>query len=235
MSQGVPPIPPTANPAFEVATVKPSDPKDGSTGFHMSGRQIYIENETLQDMVIFAYGVHPRQIVNAPDWVSKERFDVKGVPDAKGMPDVNQLRGMVQTLIADRFGLKVHKESREMTVYALRVSKTGLKIARAAKDSSLAEDQTGNGDMMRFTSNSMPDFVLALETMVDRPVVDQTGLAGRYDFTLRWRPDGAPRHDDDVAQPLFSAIPEQLGLRLEATKANAEVLVVEHVERPSAN
>ncbi len=224
-----------AHPSFEVATVKLCDPADENSGFHLEGHRIFIECETAQSMVMFAFNVHPRQIVNAPDWVSTEKFDVKGVPDAEGEPNLQQFREMTRKLLAERFHLKTRSEKREMTVYALRVAKGGPKLAKTASPAEAMADQTGNGHMMRFTANTMDNFAQGLQYMVDRPVVDETGLAGKYDFTLRWSPEGAPRDDPDAAQPLFTAIPEQLGLKLEATKTPAEALVVEHVERPSAN
>ena len=234
-AQAVATMAPEAHPSFEVATVKPSDPSDQSSGFHLEGHRIFIECQTVEAMMMFAYNVHPRQIVNAPDWVGSEKFDVKGVPDAEGEPNLKQFREMVRTLLADRFELKVRADKREMTVYALRVAKGGPKIAKTAGPADAMADQTGNGHMMRFTANTMDEFAGGLQYMVDRPVVDQTGMAGKYDFTLRWSPEGAPRNDPDAAQPLFTAIPEQLGLRLEATKALTDVQVVDHIARPSAN
>ena len=232
--QEVPLMAKEAHPSFEVATVKPSDPKDNSTGFHTQGRRVFVENETVRNMLMAVYDLQPRQIAGQPDWVDSERFDVQGVPDQNGMPSWPQYQEMVRKLLADRFGLKFHRESREMTVYALKVAKGGPKLTPSNAGPE-ALDQTGNANMMRFRANSMPDFVRELDAMVDRPVVDETGLQGRFDFTLRWRPEGAPADDPNAAEPLFTAIPEQLGLRLEAAKAPAEVLVVDHIDRPTAD
>jgi hypothetical protein len=88
----VKPMAANAHPSFDVATIKHSDPDDGSRGFHTSGRNIFIENETMDDLISFAYGVHEKQIVDAPSWFGSERFDIKGIPDVEGMPSVAQYR-----------------------------------------------------------------------------------------------------------------------------------------------
>ena len=223
-----------AHPSFEVATVKPSDPKDLSEGFHTMGRQLYVENETVFKMLMAVYGLQPRQITGEPEWVDSVKLDIRGVPDQAGQPSWAQYQEMLGKLLKERFGLQVHEEQREMTVYALRVSKGGSKLT-VSTHGTQDMDQTGDGHAMRFTANTMGDFARALDYMVDRPVIDQTGLQGMYDFTLRWRPEGAPADDPNAAEPLFTAIPEQLGLRLEAAKASAEVLVVDHIDRPTAD
>ena len=98
-----------ADPAFEVATVKPSDPKNGNSGFHSGdGRRINCDNRTLDDMLSFVYGVHSKQIINAPDWASTQRWDIDGYPDVPGEPSYKQMQGMYRKLIEDRFALKLH-------------------------------------------------------------------------------------------------------------------------------
>ncbi len=98
-----------ADPAFEVATVKPSDPKNGNSGFHSGdGRRINCDNRTLDDMLSFVYGVHSKQIINAPDWASTQRWDIDGYPDVPGEPGYKQMQGMYRKLIEDRFALKLH-------------------------------------------------------------------------------------------------------------------------------
>ncbi|MGA7159039.1 MAG: TIGR03435 family protein [Acidobacteriaceae bacterium] len=229
-----------AHPSFEVATIKPSVPTDQSTGFQTTGRELYIENETLESMIAAAYGVHPKQIVDAPDWSSKQRWDVKGVPDVEGMPSWPQYQEMIRTLLVERFGLKFHRDKRELPIFAVTVAKGGPKLAASKSDPDGLQDQTmsGNGVQKdyRFTNNSMAAFAQGMEYFMDRPVVDETGLKGKYDFELKWTMDGAPPQTDPNAPPgLFTAVQEQLGLKLEATKGMAEVLVIDHAEKPSAN
>ncbi len=114
-----------AHPAFEVATIKPSDPEDGSSGFHEEGRQLFVENETVESMMAIVYGLHPKQIVDAPDWCAKDHWDVKGVPDLAGQPNWPQYREMVRKLLEERFGLKFHRAKRDLSIFALTVSKGG--------------------------------------------------------------------------------------------------------------
>lgn len=227
-----------AHPSFEVATIKPPVPDDRSQGFHTSGQRIFIENESITSLVMFAYAVHPKQIVDGPEWMT-ERFDIHGVPDVAGAPSLTQLQGMVQKLLAERFGLKVHREKRELAVYTITVAKGGSRLEPNESDPNGASDQTGNGSSkgqtMRFTNNSMADFALGMQYFLDRPVVDRTGLAGKYDFTLQWKSGVATVEDDSDYPGLFTAVEEQLGLKLNAVRDQVDVLVVDKLERPTAN
>ncbi len=226
------------HPVFEVATIKPSDPNDRSDGFHSNGRRIYIENQTVNKMLTFAYGFHPKQVVGGPDWFGTERFDINGVPDVEGEPNLRQQQEMLQRLLVDRFGLKSHREKRQLAVYAITAAKGGPKLTKSQGDPNGLPDQTGNGNggqmTFRFTNNTMEDFALLMQFFVDRPVVNQTGLTGRWDFVLTWTPNDLKAADANAAPGMFTAIQERLGLKLEAVKAAADVLVVDHAERPSA-
>jgi uncharacterized protein (TIGR03435 family) len=146
---------------------------------------------------------------------------------------------MLRRLLEERFGLKFHWGKREMAVYAVTVAKGGAKLAKSTSDPNGLLDQTGdwqNGQQtMRFTNNGMADFALCMQSFLDRPAVDRTGLAGRYDFVLKWTPDESKVSDASAAPGSFTAIQEELGLKLEPVKAQADVLVVDKVERPSAN
>lgn len=229
-----------ADPDWEVATVKPSDPDDHSAGFQLHGREIYIERMTVESMLLMAYGYHKKQIVGAPDWIATERWDVKGVPDVDGEPSIKQYQGMVRKILAERFGLVTHTEQREMEVYALTVAKGGEKMTPSAGDPNglLNENDNDNGGQrtMEMTNGSMADLALLMKFFLDRPVVDQTGLTGRYDFRLKWTFDESRAPTDGTAAPsVFTAIQEQLGLKLDAVKAQTDVLAVDKVERPGAN
>ena len=238
-AQDVPAMAKDAKPSFDVATIKQTDPNDQSRGFHTRGHRISIENMPVINMIMFAYSVHAKQVVDGPAWLSETRYDVDGVPDVAGEPNLAQYQEMVRRLLEERFALRFKREEREMPIYAIRVAKGGVKIAKTKATSELEMDQTGNGtgtgQSMRFTANTMDDFALGMQYSMNRPVVNQTKLPGRFDFTLKWTTDESKVSEADAAPGLFTAVQEQLGLKLEATNGMAEVLVVEKVERPSAN
>ncbi len=247
----VPPMADNANPSFDVATIKPSKPGQRGKGFGFNGRAVITRNTNLDDLIALAYGLHAKQIVNAPDWAGTDLYDIEGIPDAPGRPDIKQMGNMVQKLLADRFQLKFHRETRVLSVYAITVAKGGPKMA---KDTGPANGPPGFGfralgDLI-VRNLTMKDFATWMQASVlDRPVVDQTGLTDRYDFTLKWTPDDSqftqfrgtgvvvpPTSDAADAPPnLYTAIQQQLGLKIEATKAPDEVIVIDHVEKPSPN
>ena len=236
-----------ADPAYEVVTIKPSDPNDGSRGFQTRGRHIRAANETVNDMISFAWGIHVKQIVGGPAWFGTDHYFVDGVPDVPGEPDLTQFRSMIRKVLADRFGLKVHDEKRELSVYALTVAKGGPKLTKSlGNPNGPPDDNFSTSAYMKETNTTMGEFAKAMQYVLDRPVVDQTALEGRWDFLLKWAPDESqftalgykippPTENPNAPPGLFAAIQEQIGLKLEAVKAQAEVLVVDKVERPSAN
>jgi len=228
-----------ADPAFEVATIKPSDPDDRSQRFGLKGRRIAIENNTMTTLICFAYSVQKSQIVNAPPWFDTQHWDIDGVPDLEGKPNWHQYRHMLQKLLSERFALQMHHDKRDLSVYTLTVAKGGPKLEKSKSDPDTLPDSSGHGigsqQFMKFTNDSMADFALTMQLMVDRPVLDQTNLSGRYDFTLLWTPDVFRATEPDPAPALFSAVQEQLGLKLEATHAPADVLVVDAATRPTQN
>lgn len=229
-----------AHPAFEVATVKHSDPDDNRRGFHTSGRNLFAENETMNDLISFAYGVQVKQIVDAPAWFGSERFDIKGFPDVPGEPGVDQYREMVRKLLTERFQLQFKREQREMARFTLTVAKGGMKMEPSKSAPDAGQDQTGSMNSghvwWRFTNNSMPEFAQFLQmAVVDRPVVDQTGLKGKYDFKLEWTSSPETSTDPNAAPGFITAMQEQAGLKIEPTKGEVEVLVITHAEQPSAD
>jgi uncharacterized protein (TIGR03435 family) len=229
-----------AEPDWEVVSIRPSDPNVTNSKFDVQGRHVIIENHTVETMLMVGYGLQKVQIAGAPEWVRTERFYVDGVADVAGQPSTQQFQGMVRKLLAERFGLKARKESRELPVFALRVGKDGPKLEPATSGPDARPNQQVNGGpgyrMLRFTNFSMPDLALMMLPYVDRPLVDQTELKGRFNFNLQYTYDESRAPTDGTAPPgLFTAIQEQMGLKLEAVKAPAEVLVIDAVERPSAN
>jgi uncharacterized protein (TIGR03435 family) len=229
-----------ADPDWEVATVKPSDPND-TAGQHirLQGRHVVLLDTTLEQFLLLGYGVQKNQLAGEPDWVKTERWDVDGVPDAEGEPSWRQLQGLMRKILAERFGLQLHHEQREMPVFALTVAKSGPKmIANTSDPNGWFEQQNGstNGRHVEALKNaSMADLALILQFHVDRPVVDQTGLKGRYDFKLQWTVDEAQTSVPDAPPGLFTAVQDQIGLKLERLKAPADTLVIDKVERPGAN
>jgi uncharacterized protein (TIGR03435 family) len=252
-----PPPPPKlmaadAKPTFDVATIKPSNPDQPGQSILVGrggGNLFTTTNSTLKDLIVFGYGLHPRQVVGGPSWMESDKYDVSGKPDTPGIPNVMQLQSMVQKFLTERFQLTFHREKRELSAYAITVAKTGLKIAKTENVGGNLPGFGGRGPGSIAVRNStMADFAFFLQSRIlDRPVVDQTELSDRYDFTLKWTPDspqGPPGPNPpaaaapDTADPapdLFTAFQKQLGLKIESTKAPIEVLVIDKVEKPSAN
>lgn len=248
----VKPMAADANPGFDVVTVKPSKPGQQGKGLGFDGRRFRTINTNVNDLIAVAYGMHTKQIIGAPDWFGTELYDIEGVPDVPGRPNLEQMGDLLQKLLADRFQLKFHHESKDLSVYVITVASGGAKMAKsaAAPTDPPAFGFRGPGDLV-VRNLSMADFAKGMQTTVtDRPVVDQTGLKGRWDFTLKWTPDDSqfaqfrgavnpqpPAAGDNPNAPpsLYTALQEQLGLKMEATKAPDDVMVIDHVEKPSPN
>lgn len=228
-----------AHPSFAVATIKPHDPNSTRQGFNTQGDRVTIRNQTVASLMQFAYVIHPRQIADAPDWALHDRWDIEGTTDTPGEPSLRQFQEMVQKLLADRFQLHFRREQRELSVYALRAAKGGPKLTPTANPKAEPDQEArshGTELTQTYSSTSIPEFIMGMQFFVpDRPLVDQTDLAGRYDITLRYTPDESKSTDPDAPPGLFTAIQEQLGLKLEPVKAPIDVFVIDHVEQPSAN
>ena len=229
-----------ADPNWEVVTVRPGDPNDKNDKFDVIGRHLIVENHTVEIMLMFGYNLQKSQLAGLPDWVKTERWNVDGVSDVDGQPDVRQFQSLIRKLLKERFGLKEHMEQREMPVFALTVAKDGPKLTPSKGDPNGLPRQQANGGSgerrMEFTNTSMKELSLLMLLDVDRPIVDQTGLKGKYDFKLAYTNDESRAPTDGSAPPgLFTAIQEQDGLKLEPVKAKADVLVVDKVNMPGAN
>jgi uncharacterized protein (TIGR03435 family) len=239
-----------ADPSFDVATIKPND--SGATsmqGLTMNGRNFATRNSSLADLIGFAYEVQMKQIIGGPDWLEKDRYDIAAVPDQEGAPNVQQLRLMVQKLLASRFNLKFHHEQRELSAYVLTVGKNGQKLNPTQLKGSLpgmGMRPGPTGLTMVMANARLADFTSFLQMLVlDRPVVDRTGITGRFDYNVTFTPDdsefnGHPpklpqTETSDSAPNLFAAIQEQLGLKLDAQKTSVDVIAIDHVDKPSAN
>lgn len=209
-------------PAFEVASVKPSQPGTPG-GSSLDPGRLTVRGETLRGLILSVYNVPYWRVNGGPEWVNTDGYEII----ATFPPDTSQdqVTLMLQNLLADRFKLAIHREMRDSSVYALVVGKDGPKF-KEAPDSKFAA-KTGRGhfeihhaDMALFARNVPAD-------AVDRPIVDMTGLKGFFDLTLDWNPLAGPS--------IFTALQEQLGLRLEARKMPLEFIVIDHIERPSEN
>jgi len=222
-------------PAFEVASVKPDKPEAGNNSdIDISGNRIHIV-EPLIYCIEAAYSVKDYQI-SAPEWLRDERFDIQAIEPA-GTHDKNAWRPMLQTLLAQRFHLKLHKETRRLPVYALVVAKKGPKLQKS--DGSGGSSIRGRNDRYTFSGVSMPGLADMLSRTTSRPVVDQTALTGRFSFTLQFATEReleASKGSGSDDPGIFTALQEQLGLKLVAKKAPIEFLVVDSADKtPSEN
>jgi len=227
-----------SRPAFEVASVKPDKSTTGVDRVENSNGPFIIINVSLKRCIGLAYGIEDGRdyLFSGPDWLDSERFDIS----AKYPPEISRADSllMFRRLLEERFGLRVHHESRPFTAYALTVAKGGPKV-HVSPDPGGYRFRAQNGHATGFSISmpmladrmSRPDFGL------DRRVVDLTGLSGVFDFELNWRPDGSPSDVQADSPSLFTALQEQLGLRLELRKnIPLDVLVVDHAERvPAGN
>jgi uncharacterized protein (TIGR03435 family) len=237
---------------FEVASIKPHPRAQGRGSavpqtLRVEPTRLNYTNASLLACIQAAYGIPGEgrpdyRIVGGPDWLTTERFDIDAKSD--GPAGSEQMMQMLQTLLADRFKLKAHHETRELRAYALTTVKSEPKIARAKLDETemflqrRKDDPAGAAQELVVQRNTLSRFADYLARQFSQPVIDKTGLQGDYSFTLHWVPDvNPPISPLDVFGPAGSrAMEDQLGLRLEPIRANVEVLVIDHVERiPTEN
>ena len=257
-----------ATPSFEVSTVKPSDPNKMGHSLMMSKDKFWTEAQTLRAMVIFAYGLNmgsDQQVSGGPSWIGSAQFDVEAKEDQETVDKLTKMtpedrteviRGMVRELLAERFKLKVHHESKELPVFTMTVAKGGVKMTPAPPEPPPTPNEDGTprkprGGGIRMDGKGQLDgtnvgtsilaSVLGRQPEIGgRMVIDKTALTGRYDFKLKWTPDagmnGAESGTaDGVNVSLFTALQEELGLKLEATKDAVDTIVIDHIEMPSEN
>jgi len=224
-----------AQSAFEVASIHPVNPKDppGPSGCTTTTGLMRCTNVTLKRCIVSAYRVTPDRVLGGPDWMDTDRFQITAKSEQPaGDPD---LMRMFQALLADRFKLALHRQSRKTEAMVLEVAKTGSKLEPAADDSRGGYHNAH--DRIQATEISMDRFTEVLSRDLKLPVVDRTGLAGRFTFTLRWNPevtDGLQRDEaaDALRAEMASAILRQLGLILRFQKVPLEMLVIDHAQKP---
>ncbi|MGP0072860.1 MAG: TIGR03435 family protein [Bryobacteraceae bacterium] len=233
-----PPPPPVrmaanANPAFEVATIRPSDPASQGQIVTLRGVEVITTNTTVHDLINLAYWLHPKQLTGGPAWTESEKYDMAGKPDAPGQPSVDQMKMMIQKLLADRFQLKFHFEKRDLPAYAVTITKAGAKIIRSQDDPKGYPGwyfgRTASGTTLTFRNSPMSQVTAILQNFLDKPVVDQSGLSERYDFTVTFTLDAAqavrlggappPAADNpDAAPDLFAAFQQLWKIRPSAPR-----------------
>jgi len=234
--------------AFEVATIKPVPTEAKAVRYiTMQGANRFIEKDyTLKLLIAAAYNLNPKAISGGPEWMDSEHYDIAALTPGDIRPTRDEQMTMLRKLLTDRFQLAFHREPREFSIYALEVAKGGPKLREAAKPNdvpALINVVYPQSIKLPARNVTMGDFASMLQRAVlDRPVVDETGLTGKYDFDLEWAPDEsefngaiAPASADANAAPLFTAIQQQLGLKLVATRGVVDALVVDKAQRPSAN
>jgi uncharacterized protein (TIGR03435 family) len=237
-AQSAPPAQPAAPPQFDVATIRPYTGDSAfSSGIETRHGRLNAQNVTLKRCIIGAYGVGPHQVFGDPDWIDAEPFDIQAKSEQL-IEDDAVMNQMLQALLADRFKLALHSETRTTQAYVLEVDKKGPKLDKAGGGDSSTSTSTGKAGRVTIQAlnTDMDLFAKILSRKVDLPVVNQTGVNGIFDFTIHWTPDTIRPSDqtaDDVS--IFAALPEQLGLHLRATKAPVEMLIIDHVEKPSDN
>lgn len=220
---------------FDVASIKPAPPQplghtstkmDVTTDATRNGVLRY-SNVTLKEVIGEAYQVKQYQIAGGPGWLDSDRFDIAAtIPAGAG----REVPKMLQRLAAERFGLALHRETRELPVYVLQVGKKGSKLTPAKSATGISRDSDGTRSHLT-AETTLAAFVDFLSQRLDRPVLDETGLTGAFEITLDWVSDS----DDPVGPSIFTAVQEQLGLKLERRRAGVETLVIDHADKPSEN
>ena len=235
---------------FEVASIKPTDPSFTLRSIQMplNDGMVAIRGLSLKELIQYAWGnvgvgngLHPSLVAGGPAWVGHDRYDVLAKSEGSRTPSRAERKQMLQALLVERFQVKFHRESRPAAAYTLAVAKGGPKMKERKPDDGGAPFSLPIGGLHMPARNvSMAQFADILQAIIpltdpereDLPVVDQTGLSGTFDFDLVFSGASA---DPPTAPDLFTAIQEQLGLRLEARKAPVQIFVIDGAERPSAN
>jgi len=250
---------PAVSRMFEVGTIKPSDPNSQDAMLNFNGETMETKGETVKTLIKFAYGLNmsgEQQVVGGPKWLGEQRWDIVAKEDPDTIAAIGkmqqeqrreQFRTMVLSFLQDRFHLKAHKETRELPVYALVVAKSGSKLTQAPARPMGPNGQpqgssgirgNGKGDLqgMNATTNVLASTLGYQAEIGGKTVVDRTGLKGEYNFELRWTPDMiAAANGESNGPSLFTALEEELGLKLEPAKAQVDVVVVDAVEEPTPN
>jgi uncharacterized protein (TIGR03435 family) len=221
--------------AFDVVSVKRNTTVGMASDTNTTPGRLSLVNVTMLSVVLRAFGVQAPQIVGAPDWLATERYDILAVTGDDAALTDDARREYLQGFLAERCQLRFQRETREIRVYSLVPSKAGAKLAEhtGPGDYAMRVQPADDGRLrLRSTRGNMPRLAEILAGQVRELVVDRTGLSGSYDFTLEWAPD---LNTAPTGPSLFTALDEQLGLRLEPAKVPMQVVVIDRVERPTEN
>ena len=226
-----------AQPAtFDAASIKPSTAEAGSSGVDTDKGLLRMQNVTLRRCIMSAYSLPERQILGGPKWIDDLRYDI--IARTSGTDGGVDLMAMLQTLLAERFRLSLHHEAQSLAGYSLTAAKGGLKATPSPSDADGSSTSGGKG-RLDAKGATMSRLAMKLSNLLGAPVVDMTEEARKFDFSLRWVPDqmlaGSGASDAPTGPSLFTALQEQLGLKLEARKVPVEVLVIDHAEPASEN
>jgi len=242
--------------AFEVATIKPSSPEGSNAGRYIrmqSGRTFQAKNYTVAGLIAAAYDLTPRAISGGASWVEFDRYEIIANTPGEVRPNYDEQMTMLRQLLTERFHLAFHREKKDFAIFEVTTGKDGPKLKKSTLEpndpsnvtSTVFPAASGGIDhiLMPGRNASMAQFSSVLQrAILDRPVVDRTGLLDRYDFDLEWTPDdtqfggqlpkGAP---DQPRAGLFEAVQKQLGLKITATRGPIEILVIDRLDRPTEN
>jgi len=224
---------------YEVTSIKPNNSSRPGASTHTFAGLFTATNTTVRYLIQYAYSLRDFQVAGGPTWIGSEKYDIEAKSGSKA--EDHEFSSMMRSILADRFQLKFHRETREVPVYALVLAKSGPKLASARQDEKSSMD--ANRGELTVRNATVADLASILSNTLDRKVIENTGLTGHYNLTLKWTPD------DSQAQPqkadlrlgsskgpsIFTAIQEQLGLKLESTKAPLEVFVIDSAQKPSGN
>jgi uncharacterized protein (TIGR03435 family) len=226
--------------SFDVASIKPNNSgRLGGLSSFRAGR-FTATNATLQQLILGAYAIQPFQLVGEPAWMDTDRFDIIATTQAVQTPESLQL--LLRSLLRERFALAAHNETRQLPVYRLVLARNdrtlGKRLVKSDVDCALSRGKvpdpcTSRSSPGRFLGTAVlfNSFLRTLQSAVDRSIVDDTGLTGSYDVDLEW----ASQPDDPTTPSIFTALQEQLGVKLESARGPVDVLVIDHAEPPTAN
>jgi uncharacterized protein (TIGR03435 family) len=225
---------------FEVSTVKLSPPDQRDFWFRQLGPQVFeANNHTIRECIAYFFDIYPKLILGGPAWIDFDHYLITAKLPDDMRPSSDELKRMFQVLLAERFQLKVHHESKEVPVYLLEVGKKGFKLQESTEPGD-ASMRIGRGQITGRNS-TMPSLARFMQRLVlDRPVIDKTGLKGKYDFDLLWRPDESQFGGQYSSQgfedrPDIYHVLDGFGLKLQSSRAMADILVVDYIDRPDEN
>jgi len=227
---------PVDKPSIEVAAIRQNTNRAAPVSLSVSGPRLIITAYGLPGLLMTAYGMDRFQIVGGPNWIDSDRFDITVKAAGQETLTSAQVRLLIQTLLVQRFQLRAHRETQDVPAYDLVIAKSGLRIkpSTSTLPTSMRLGNRGTLAELVVLQGTLDQFAKYLSGAgIGRPVVNRTELSGGYDFTLKWAPDGAGNTDGGVS--IFTAIQEQLGLKLESGKAPAVVMVIDSAEKPSGN